>query len=189
VLSDRKIIEMVESGRVAISPFSEKQVQPASYDVTLKEQILIHQAEAYQVIDPRKSLSDNFVKTKEYIGAYIIYPRDFILASTNEWISLPDDITARIEGKSSLGRLGLIVHSTAGYIDPGFDGRITLEISNIGKNAIMLLPGMPIAQISFSTMYGKSERPYGSDGLNSKYQHQSEATASLYSKNFDKEMC
>lgn len=180
---------MVKSGKIGIEPYIQSNIQPSSYDITLHEDMILFNGIEHYVIDSKKSLAENGIETKEWKGSYVLYPKTFILASTNEWITLPDDITARVEGKSSLGRLGLMIHSTAGYIDPGFDGRITLEVYNIGRHAIILYPGMPIGQISFSTMSGKSQHPYGSPNLNSKYQHQTGATNSRYSDNFDKEMC
>ena len=194
VLSDVDIIQYVSSDKLIIAPFELDNVQPASYDVRLDASLMhfkptdatwMNSGQA-MIIDTKKTLEQNGIDTVvTNFQAYCIQPGAFILGSTIEAVRLPTNLVARVEGKSSLGRLGLIVHATAGYIDPGFEGTITLEISNLSKFPITLYAGMPIAQISFSKMSGAAARPYGSKSLNSKYQYQNGPTESRYSRNYD----
>jgi dCTP deaminase len=189
VLSDVDILEYVSSDRLIISPFDMDRVQPASYDVTLDASLMHFQTDARiggHTIDTKKSLEQNGIDmVTKSIQPYCLQPGEFLLGSTVEAFRIPDNLVGRVDGKSSLGRLGLIVHATAGYIDPGFEGTITLEITNLTKFPIILYAGMPIAQISFSMMNKSSARPYGSKSLNSKYQNQNGPTESRYSKNYD----
>ena len=174
VLSDRSIRESLDSGHIVVDPLGEGCIQPASVDIRLDRQIREFLApEEYSVVDGRTDL-DRSMKAVEIPdpGPYVLKPGDFILANTIENVELPADIVARLEGKSSLARMGLMVHATAGYVDPGFKGQLTLEISNVARARIYLFYEMKISQISFLRMSTPAEHPYGSDGLGSKYQGQ-----------------
>ena len=173
VLSDRTIKEELAKGRIKIEPLDEDYIQPASVDLRLDRQILDFHPERYSYLDILEDLSDltELVEIPDP-APYILKPDQFILASTLEHVELPDDIVARLEGKSSLGRLGLLIHSTAGYIDPGWKGQLTLEISNVAGVDITLYYGMKISQISFLRLSTPADRPYGSQELRSKYQGQ-----------------
>lgn len=178
-LQDRAIKGAIANGKIVIRPLDEADIQPASVDLHLAAKIIVFDHSQHTVIDVR---GDNRGLTHEvYIPAdkpYIIHPGDFILASTTEWIEISDDIVAHLEGKSSLGRIGLMIHATAGVVDPGWIGNLTLEISNIARLPITLYRGMPIGQIDFTRLEGPAERPYGSESLGSKYQGQSGVAAS-----------
>ena len=179
VLSDRTIIENITAGRLRIEPFAAEQVQPSSVDVRLGRHFRVFEHSRNTHIDVRGPQPD-LTKSIE-VGEnepFVLHPGEFALGTTLERVGLPDDLVGRLEGKSSLGRLGLIIHSTAGYIDPGFTGTITLELSNVAKLPIPLYPGMFIGQISFLTMTTPVDRPYGSPGLGSKYQDQDKPTES-----------
>jgi dCTP deaminase len=181
VLSDGTIRALIESGRLKIEPWDAGMVQPASVDVRLGSTFRVfhnHRASAIDLRDPPTNLTEQ-VEVEEG-QPFIIHPGEFVLGRTLEWVELPDDIVSRIEGKSSVGRLGLIVHATAGFIDPGFNGTLTLEITNLTRIPIKLHPGLPIAQLSFMTLDRAAERPYGHPDLGSHYQGQVEATASRY---------
>ena len=185
ILSDRDIKICVMSGRVEIDPYSEDQIQPASYDIRLDNRFLVFRNYKYTCIDPKAPQQDlTEMVIVEDDEPFIVHPGEFILGNTVERIKLGDDLVARLEGKSSLGRLGLIVHATAGYVDPGFDGNITLELSNVANLPIRLYPGMKVGQISFFAMSTPAERPYGSPGLGSKYKGQTSPTASRMHLNF-----
>jgi dCTP deaminase len=156
-------------------------VQPASVDVRLGDTFRVfhnHRASAIDLRDPPKGLTEE-VRVEED-EAFVIHPGEFCLGRTLEWVELPDDIVARVEGKSSLGRLGLIVHATAGFCDPGWKGTLTLEFANLTRIPIKLYAGLPIAQLSFMTLDAPAERPYGHEDLGSHYQGQVEATESRY---------
>lgn len=185
ILSDRSIKEAVDCGRITISPYDVALVQPASVDIRLDGRFLVFRNYKYSVIDP-KALQDDLTElvTVGPDEPFIVHPGEFILGNTVERIALGDDLVARLEGKSSLGRLGLIVHATAGYVDPGFDGNITLELSNVANLPIRLYPGMKIGQISFFAMSTPADRPYGHPGLGSKYKGQDAPTASRMHLNF-----
>ncbi len=185
ILSDKSIKEGVAQGRIVIAPYDEELVQPASIDIRLAAQFRVFRNYRYSCIDP-KAPQDELTEMVEVAEgeAFVVHPNEFILGNTIERISLADDLVARLEGKSSLGRLGLIVHATAGYIDPGFDGNITLELSNVANLPILLYPGMKIGQISFFAMSTPAERPYGHPTLGSKYKGQSAPTASRMHLNF-----
>lgn len=185
ILSDKTIRAYIESGKLSITPFSSQNLQPASYDVHLGCEFRIFNKEAYECIDPRAK-QPNLTKIvyvpilpveeeNEYI---ILHPGEFLLAETVERIKIPDSLVARLEGKSSLGRLALSVHSTAGFLDSGFEGTITLELSNSSGMPFKLYPKMRIGQVSFVMLTEACERPYGSSGLGSKYQGQSGPTES-----------
>lgn len=187
ILSDKDINLLAHKYPNLISDYSNRNLQPASYDVSLHKDIRVFKSPSYTVVNPylkNNILSDviDISNPKEAVN-FTISPGEFILASTNEVFDIPHDIVARVEGKSSLGRYGLLVHSTAGYVDPGFSGSITLELANVGKYPIVLTAGMPIAQVSFVRMSSKASNPYGSKNLNSKYQGQSGPTESRYSQN------
>jgi dCTP deaminase len=179
ILSDRTLRERLVAGTIGIDPFDADAVQPASVDLRLGDAFRVFTRHNYGFVDVAADQPD----LTEAVGvppgdSFVLHPGEFALGSTVERVSVPADLVGRLEGKSSLGRLGLIIHSTAGYIDPGFRGQITLELSNLATVPIMLYPGMRIAQISFLTMTTPAERPYASPGLHSKYQGQSGPTQS-----------
>lgn len=179
VLSDRTIKQMIESGRIRIEPFDPDDVQPSSVDLHLGADFQVFRNSRYPYIDPSREqtgLTERVDASTE--EPFVLHPGEFVLGTTIERITLPDDIVARLEGKSSLGRLGLLIHSTAGYVDPGWSGRLTLELSNVATLPIVLTPGMKVGQISFAQMTTPVDRPYGSQELGSKYQGQVEATPS-----------
>jgi dCTP deaminase len=181
VLSDATILEQVQSGRIRIDPWDPALVQPASVDLRLGDSFRVfhnHRTSAIDLRDPPSGLTEEVaLKTNE---SFVIHPGEFCLGRTLEWVELPDDIVARIEGKSSIGRLGLIVHATAGFCDPGWKGTLTLELNNLTRVPIKLYPGLPIAQLSFMALDRPAARPYGSPELGSHYQGQRAATESRY---------
>ena len=185
LLSDRDIRAEIASGRVAVEPFAESMVQPSSVDVRLDRFFRVFENHKYSVIDPSIEQSE---LTREVIVEpnehFILHPGEFVLASTYEVITLPDDIAGRLEGKSSLGRLGLLTHSTAGFIDPGFSGHITLELSNVANLPVKLFPGMKIGQLCLIKLSSPAEHPYGSAVYASRYQGQRGPTASRSWINF-----
>jgi dCTP deaminase len=178
VLSDGTIRRLVDEGRIVIDPWDPALVQPASVDLRLGGSFRVfhnHRTSAIDLRDPPTNL------TEEVTGEmFVIHPGEFVLGVTAEYVELPDDIVARIEGKSSLGRLGLIVHATAGFVDPGFKGTLTLEITNLTRVPIKLYAGLAIAQLSFMALDAPAERPYGHPDLGSHYHGQVEATESRY---------
>jgi dCTP deaminase len=181
VLSDGTIVELVQAGRIKIDPWDTGLVQPASVDVRLGDSFRVfhnHRATTIDLSKPRANLTEEVLVTGQ--DSFVIHPGEFCLGRTLEWVELPDDIVARIEGKSSLGRLGLIVHATAGFCDPGWKGTLTLELNNLTRIPIELYPGLPIAQLSFMALDRPALRPYGSAGLGSHYQGQRAATESRY---------
>ena len=186
LLSDRDIKAEIESGRVKLDPYDAELIQPSSIDVRLDRYFRVFENHRYPHIDPAVEQPD-LTRLVETDGEepFVLHPGEFVLASTYEVVSLPDDIAGRLEGKSSLGRLGLLIHSTAGYVDPGWKGNLTLELSNVANLPIALYYGMRIGQISFFRMSSAVERPYGSPELGSKYQGQSEPTASAFHRDFD----
>jgi dCTP deaminase len=181
VLSDRTIRDQIKSGRIRIEPFDESCVQPASVDLRLDNTFLVfrHTSKAY--IDLAKDLDGltEIVRAPEG-EPFMLHPGEFVLGSTLEKVTLPDDIVGRLEGKSSLGRLGLLTHVTAGFCDPGFSGYLTLELSNVSNLPITLYKGMRVGQISFFNMTTPAAKPYGSPGLESHYQDQRGPTPSRY---------
>ena len=187
VLSDRTIRRFIDEGRIEIDPFEEELVQPSSVDVRVDRLFRVFHNVRYPYIDVKQPMDDltELVEVNDD-DPFILHPGEFVLGSTLERIRLPDDLVARLEGKSSLGRLGLLIHSTAGFIDPGWDGHVTLELSNVANLPITIYQGMPIGQISFMRMDGPVERPYGSDETGSKYQGQAEPTPSRFYLNFNK---
>ena len=187
LLSDRDIRAEIAAGRVGCEPFTESMIQPSSVDVRLDKFFRVFENHRYSVIDPSMEQPD---LTREVIAEgdepFILHPGEFVLASTYEVITLPDDIAGRLEGKSSLGRLGLLTHSTAGFIDPGFSGHITLELSNVANLPVKLFPGMKIGQLCLIKLSSPAEHPYGSEKYGSRYQGQRGPTASRSFLNFHK---
>ncbi|HAL30120.1 MAG TPA: dCTP deaminase [Coriobacteriia bacterium] len=179
VLSDRSIRQQMAAGRIVVDPCSERDIQPSSIDLHLGTQFQVFRNSRYPYIDPAMEQQGLMDAVEATTGEpFVLHPGEFVLGATVERIELPDDIVARLEGKSSLGRLGLLIHSTAGYVDPGWLGTLTLELSNVANLPIVLTPGMAIGQISFMQMTTPVERPYGSPELGSKYQGQVEPTPS-----------
>ncbi len=179
VLSDRSIAEALASGRLIIEPIAEDALQPASVDIRLDRHFRVFRNHRRSYIDVREPVEDlTEVETVEDDEAFVLHPGEFVLGSTLERVKLPDTLVSRVEGKSSLGRLGLLVHATAGYVDPGWDGHLTMELSNVSKLPIKLYYGMKIGQLSFLELTTPADRPYGSPGLRSKYQGQTGPTAS-----------
>ncbi|MFX4292757.1 dCTP deaminase [Streptomyces bohaiensis] len=179
LLSDKDIRTEIDAGRVRIDPFDPAMVQPSSIDVRLDRYFRVFENHRYPHIDPSVEQPDlTRVIEPEGEEPFILHPGEFVLASTYEVVSLPDDIASRLEGKSSLGRLGLLTHSTAGFIDPGFSGHVTLELSNVATLPIKLWPGMKIGQLCMFRLTSPSENPYGSGAGGSRYQGQRGPTAS-----------
>ena len=183
ILSDRDIKLEIEKGRIVIDPFDPACVQPSSVDLHVDDQFRVFANNRYPFIDVREQQPDltELVQTKPG-EPFILHPGEFVLGSTQERVALPDDLVARLEGKSSLGRLGLLIHSTAGYVDPGWDGYLTLELSNVANLPITLYPGMKIGQISFFQLTTPAEIPYGAAG--NKYQGQRGPTPSRFFEDF-----
>lgn len=185
ILSDVTIRNEIAAGRIGVEPFDPSAVQPSSVDVTLDPRFLVFRNHTRAVIDVKQDMTDLLEKvTVEGDEPFLLHPGEFVLASTAERIWLADDLVGRLDGKSSLGRLGLLIHSTAGFIDAGWDGHITLELSNVASLPITLYAGMKIGQISYWQMTTAAERPYGAGGLGSKYRGQDGPTPSQYWKNF-----
>ncbi|EHK86935.1 dCTP deaminase [Saccharomonospora azurea] len=188
LLSDRDLRKALESGRLGIDPFDPAMVQPSSVDVRLDRFFRVFDNSKYTHIDP-KLRQDELTSMVEKDGdddPFVLHPGEFVLASTFELFTLPDDLAGRLEGKSSLGRLGLLTHSTAGFIDPGFSGHITLELSNVANLPITLWPGMKIGQLCLFQLTSPAEYPYGSVEVGSRYQGQRGPTPSRAYKNFDR---
>jgi len=187
VLSDRTIKEEIARNRIEIDPLDERSIQPASVDLHLGSKFRLFRHTEYAYVDVREEVPDLTELVEiEADKPFILHPGEFVLAGTLETVSLPDDIVARIDGRSSLGRLGLLIHSTAGFVDPGWRGRLTLELSNVSNLPITLYYGMKIGQISFYRMTSAAENPYGSEGLGSKYQGQTEPTPSRLHQEFER---
>src|SRR5438270_2657708 len=185
ILSDRTIREELAAGRIVIEPVDEADIQPSSVDLRLDRYFRVFRNHTQRVIDVKED-QENLTELVEIPqdDVFILHPGEFVLGSTAERVALPDDLVARLEGKSSLGRLGLLIHSTAGFVDAGWDGHLTLELSNVANLPITLYPGMKIGQISFLRMTTPAAQPYGSTGLGSKYQGQRGPTPSRYFENF-----
>jgi len=185
IFSDRTILEAISDGRVSIDPFDPDLVQPSSVDVRCDHHFRVFENHRYPLIDPKAIQGD---LTKEVRATdespFILHPGEFVLGTTLETIHLGDDVVARLEGKSSLGRLGLLIHSTAGFIDPGFHGQVTLELSNVANLPIMLYPGMKIGQLCLFRLSSPAEHPYGSEKYGSRYQGQRGPTPSRSFANF-----
>jgi dCTP deaminase len=188
VLSDRTIRRLLAEGRIEVDPLDEGLIQPSSVDVRVDRFFRVFHNARYPFIDvkkPQEELTELVEVDDE--TPFILHPGEFVLGSTLERIRLPDDLVARLEGKSSLGRLGLLIHSTAGFIDPGWDGHVTLELSNVANLPITIYHGMKIGQLSFVQMTEPAQTPYGAGALGSKYQGQRGPTPSRYWKNFERE--
>jgi dCTP deaminase len=182
VLSDGTIRRLVDDGRIVIKPFDASLIQPASIDLRLGDSFRVFNNHKAAAIDLRQGPPEGLTEqvTANERDGFVIHPGEFCLGRTAEWVELPDDVVARIEGKSSLGRLGLIVHATAGFIDPGWKGTLTLELNNLTRVPIKLYPNLLIAQLSFMALDQPAQRPYGSEALGSHYQGQVAATESRY---------
>jgi len=185
ILSDRSIREALDAGRIVIDPYDASCVQPSSVDLHVDRYFRVFRNHSQRVIDVKDDQEElsELVEVRED-DALILHPGEFVLGATLERVALPDDLVGRLEGKSSLGRLGLLIHSTAGFVDPGFDGYLTLELSNVANLPITVYPGMKIGQISFLAMTTPADTPYGASALGSKYQHQRGPTPSRYFENF-----
>ena len=185
VLSDRDIRAAADRGDIVIRPLDPADIQPASVDLHLDRRFRVFRNNRYPYIDVRHAQPDltELLEVRDD-EPFILHPGEFVLGQTLEWVELPDDLLAHLDGKSSLGRIGLLIHSTAGYVDPGWKGTLTLELSNVANLPIALYFGMKIGQISFVRMTSPVERPYGSPELGSKYQGQSEPTASAFHRDF-----
>jgi dCTP deaminase len=185
ILSDRSIREAIDAGRVVVDPLGEQAVQPSSVDIRLDDSFRVFANHRHAVIDVRADQEGltELVKVAPD-EPFILHPGEFVLGSTYERVVLPDDLVARLEGKSSLGRLGLLVHATAGFVDAGFQGWLTLELSNVANLPIAIYPGMKIGQLAFFQLTSPAEHPYGSAELGSKYKGQRGPTASRFFMNY-----
>jgi dCTP deaminase len=183
ILSDRDLRERLSRGDLVVEPLEnpELQIQPASIDLRLDSSFMVLRSSRFACLDPRDIPADITERIEVAEGeTFVLHPGDFVLGSTMERVRIPADLVARVEGRSSLGRLAIVVHATAGFIDPGFEGQITLELSNLGRTAVKLYPGMRISQIVLHQMTSPAERPYGT-ARGSKYQGQSGPVASRIS--------
>ena len=187
VLSDRDIRAEIAAGRIVIDPYLPEAVQPSSVDLHLDRRFRVFRNSRYPFIDVRADQPE-LTELVEISGddPFILHPGEFVLGSTFERVQLPNDLVARLEGKSSLGRLGLLIHSTAGYVDPGWEGNLTLELSNVANLPITLYDGMKIGQISFQRLSSPAEVAYGEASIGSKYRGQRDPTASLYHRDFER---
>jgi dCTP deaminase len=187
ILSDRTIREDLAAGRIVIDPLDEACIQPSSVDLHIDRYFRVFLNHTMGLIDVKQNLEDltQLVEIGED-DTFILHPGEFVLGSTLERVGLPNDLVARLEGKSSLGRLGLLIHSTAGFVDAGWDGQLTLELSNVANLPITLYPGMKIGQISFIRMTTEADHPYGSTSVGSKYQGQRGPIPSRYWENFER---
>jgi dCTP deaminase len=187
ILSDVSIRKALADGRIIIEPLDDGFIQPSSVDLRVDRYFRVFRNDTTPYIDPKEP-QENLTELVEVLddGAFILHPGEFVLGSTFERVALPDDLVARLEGKSSLGRLGLLIHSTAGFVDAGWDGHLTLELSNVANLPIAIYPGMKIGQISFLEMSTPAAEPYGSASMGSKYQGQRGPTPSRYYLNFEK---
>jgi dCTP deaminase len=185
ILSDRDIRAELDAGRLVIDPLDREAVQPSSIDLRVDGSFRVFANHRYSAIDTRNPQPDltELVKVGDH-EPFMLHPDEFVLGATYERVALPDDLVARLEGKSSLGRLGLLVHATAGFVDAGWDGWLTLELSNVATLPIMIYPRMKIGQLALFRLSSPAERPYGSTELRSKYQHQRGPTASRFYENF-----
>jgi dCTP deaminase len=185
VLSDRTIARLLEEGRIEIDPYDGALLQPSSVDVRVDRYFRVFRNNLYPYIDVKVEQEELTELVEVNEQPFVLHPGEFVLGSTLERVRLPDDLVARLEGKSSLGRLGLLIHSTAGFIDPGFDGHVTLELSNVANLPITIYPEMKIGQLSFMQLSEPAAAPYGSSSLGSKYQGQRGPTPSRYWQNFE----
>lgn len=185
LLSDRDIRAQIAANRIGLDPWTPEMVQPSSVDVRLDRYFRLFDNHRYPSIDPSKDQSDlTHLVEVAHDEPFVLHPGEFALGSTFEQVALPDDIAARLEGKSSLGRLGLLTHSTAGFIDPGFTGHVTLELSNVATLPIKLWPGMKIGQLCFFQLSSPAQTPYGAGAYGNRYQGQRGPTASRSFQNF-----
>ena len=185
LLSDRDILAEIDSGRIVMEPWAPEMMQPSSIDVRLDRFFRVFENHRYPHIDPAADQTDlTRVVEPEGEEPFILHPGEFVLGSTYEMVTLPDDVAARVEGKSSLGRLGLLTHATAGFVDPGFSGHVTLELANVATLPIKLYPGMKIGQLCFFRLSSPAEHPYGSEKYGSRYQGQRGPTPSRSFANF-----
>ncbi|MDA3039906.1 MAG: dCTP deaminase [Actinomycetota bacterium] len=187
ILSDRTIKEEIAAGRIIIEPYEDAAVQPSSVDLRLDKYFRVFRNHTLSHIDVKQNLEEltELVEAADE-DPFILHPGEFVLGSTAERVAIPADLVGRIEGKSSLGRLGLLIHTTAGFVDAGWDGQLTLEFSNVASLPITLYPGMKIGQISFIRMTTEADKPYGTSELGSKYQGQRGPRPSRYWENFDR---
>ena len=185
LMSDRDIRASIEAGQIGLEPLDMSLLQPSSFDVRIDRFFRLFDNHKYAFIDPAEQQDDltRFVEVAPD-EPFILHPGEFVLGSTYEFVTLPDNIAARLEGKSSLGRLGLLTHSTAGFVDPGFKGHVTLELANVSNLPIKLWPGMKVGQLCFFQLSSPSETPYGSEKYNNRYQGQRGPTASRSFMNF-----
>jgi len=185
LLSDRDILAEIDAKRISVEPYDESMIQPSSIDFRLDRYFRVFENHRYPHIDPAADQSD-LTRVVEADGEepFILHPGEFVLGSTYEVVSLPDDVAARVEGKSSLGRLGLLTHATAGFVDPGFSGHVTLELANVATLPIKLYPGMKIGQLCFFRLSSPALHPYGSEKYGSRYQGQRGPTPSRSYANF-----
>lgn len=181
-MSDKDIKKRLDGGDLVIDPLDKECVQPSTYDIHLGDQFRVYVCHKSMVIDMKEKTSITELVDVSKEGKFVLHPSEFVLATTVERVEIPDDIAVKLEGKSSLGRLGLVIHSTAGFIDPGFKGYITFHMSNVNRLPIVLYPGMKIGQLIFFQMTSKAERPYGTAG--NKYQNQVGPTESMAWKDF-----
>jgi dCTP deaminase len=191
ILSDRSLREQLDAGRIVIDPLDDSLIQPSSVDVRISNLFRVFRNHSAGVIDVKQDMTGlteliEMPCDEDGVGdePFMLHPGEFVLGSTLERIAVPNDLVGRVEGKSSLGRLGLLIHSTAGFIDAGFDGHITLELANVASLPITLYPGMKIGQISFMEMTSPADLPYGQGAKGSKYQGQAGPTPSRYFENF-----
>ena len=184
IFSDRSIREAIADGRIGIEPYEPSFVQPSSVDLRVDSGFRVFQNHRHPAIDPRSPQEDLTRLVEVGDEPFMLHPGEFVLGATLETVKLGVDVVARLEGKSSLGRLGLLIHSTAGFIDPGFEGAITLELSNVATLPIAIYPGMKIGQVSFMQMTTPADNPYGKGATGSKYQGQLGPTPSRYFENF-----
>ena len=189
ILSDKTIKEYLEEGKIVIDPLKdEQQIQPSSVDMRLGDEFKVFKVIRKPYIDPKdeEDIAEYMESSTVPEGeAFIIHPNEFALATTQEYVKVPDDLVARVEGRSSMGRLGVTMHVTAGYVDPGFEGRITLEISNIGAMPVALYPGQRVCQLVFETMTTPAELPYGHPKRNSKYMKQLKPESSIVKLDYE----
>lgn len=182
ILSDRDILARLDAGDLVVEPLDDRdlQVQPASIDLRLSDEFLVFRNPHIPYIDPRGASQESYTErlTIAKGEVFILHPGEFVLGSTLERVRIPPDLVARVEGRSSLGRLAIVVHATAGFVDPGFEGRITLELSNLGRVPVALRPGMRCSQIVLHELKSPAARPYGTAGRGSKYQGQAGPVAS-----------
>ncbi len=185
VLSDGTIREEIAAGRLVIDPFEDRYIQPASVDLRLGREFRVFRNYRLPYIDVKKEMPElTEVESIDDNVPFILHPGEFVLAVTLERVEIPADLVGRLDGKSSLGRLGLIVHSTAGFVDPGFKGRLTLELTNVANLPVTLYYAMPVSQISFSRLTAAAEKPYGAGATGSKYQGQTGPEPSRYYLNY-----